>query len=110
MVLWAESRPRPGMGQRFQRTVAGAHIQPQLRAPRTKAWFCLLSGQQHTLSQGRLRRFQQTLPCPLRPVPTSYPCSFFFSNSLSCAGFAFPWVAFITCPTKNPNSLSLPAR
>lgn len=31
-------------------------------------------------------------------------------SSLSCAGFALPEVAFITCPTKKPNSLSLPAR
>jgi len=40
----------------------------------------------------------------------SYACNFFFSNSLSCAGFAFPAVAFMTCPTKKPNSLSLPPR
>ena len=38
------------------------------------------------------------------------PASIFFSSSFTCAGFALPAVAFITCPTKNPNSLSLPAR
>ena len=38
------------------------------------------------------------------------PPSFFFSSSLSRAGLALPAVAFITWPTKNPNSLSLPAR
>ncbi len=38
------------------------------------------------------------------------PSNLAFSSSLSCAGFARPWVAFITWPTKNPNSLSLPAR
>src|SRR5581483_6066617 len=43
------------------------------------------------------------------PFP-AYPGSFFFSSSFSCAGFAFPPVAFMTWPTKNPNSLSLPAR
>ena len=34
--------------------------------------------------------------------------SFFFSSSLSCAGLALPPVAFMTWPTKKPNSLSLP--
>ena len=38
------------------------------------------------------------------------PESIFFSNSFSWAGFALPAVAFITWPTKKPNSLSLPAR
>ena len=38
------------------------------------------------------------------------PPSFFFNSSFSCAGFALPAVAFITWPTKKPNSLSLPAR
>jgi len=38
------------------------------------------------------------------------PASFFLRSSLSCAGFALPPVAFITCPTKKPNSLSLPER
>ena len=38
------------------------------------------------------------------------PASFFFSSSLSCAGLALPRVAFITWPTKKPNSLSLPER
>ncbi len=32
----------------------------------------------------------------------------FFQRSLSCAGFALPPVAFMTWPTKKPNSLSLP--
>src|SRR5688572_1039823 len=38
------------------------------------------------------------------------PDSFFFNNSFTCAGFALPPVTFITCPTKKPNSLSLPER
>src|SRR5688572_774638 len=38
------------------------------------------------------------------------PPSLRFRSSLSWAGFALPWVAFITCPTKKPNSLSLPLR
>ena len=36
--------------------------------------------------------------------------SFFFNSSLSCAGLALPPVAFMTWPTKKPNSLSLPER
>ena len=39
-----------------------------------------------------------------------HPASFALRSSLSCAGFALPPVAFITWPTKNPNSLSLPER
>ena len=38
-----------------------------------------------------------------------YP-SFFFSSSFTSAGLAFPLLAFITWPTKKPNSLSLPLR
>src|SRR6267154_1082971 len=38
------------------------------------------------------------------------PPSFRRSSSFSCAGLALPAVAFMTWPTKNPNSLSLPAR
>ena len=41
---------------------------------------------------------------------THGPASFFLSSSLSCAGFALPWVTFIVWPTKKPKSLSLPAR
>src|SRR5690606_4474763 len=33
-----------------------------------------------------------------------------FSSSFTCPGLALPPVAFITWPTKNPNSLSLPER
>jgi len=33
-----------------------------------------------------------------------------FSRSLTCAGLALPPVAFMTWPTKKPNSLSLPER
>ena len=41
---------------------------------------------------------------------TAQPANFFFSSSLSSAGLALPPVAFMTCPTKKPNSLSLPER
>ena len=39
---------------------------------------------------------------------TPQPPSLRLSSSFSCAGLALPWVAFITWPTKKPNSLSLP--
>ena len=38
------------------------------------------------------------------------PASMRFNSSFTCAGFAFPPVAFITWPTKKPKSLSLPER
>ncbi len=38
-----------------------------------------------------------------------YP-SAFLSNSFTTPGFALPAIAFIVCPTKKPNSLSLPPR
>jgi hypothetical protein len=37
------------------------------------------------------------------------PFNFSVSKSLTCCGLALPWDSFITCPTKKPNSLSLPA-
>src|SRR5512137_2365901 len=37
-----------------------------------------------------------------------YPSSFFFKSSLTNCGLAFPWVAFMTWPTKKPNTFSFP--
>src|SRR5437867_2940459 len=51
----------------------------------------------------------QDLPRPDLPNPT-HPASFLFSNSFTFPGFALPPEAFITCPTKNPNTCSLPLR
>ena len=39
-----------------------------------------------------------------------YPSSFFVTSSLSSAGLAWPFEAFITWPTKNPAMVFLPAR
>ena len=49
--------------------------------------------------------------CHLNPEPVAI---FYFFNSsknilFSICGFAFPFVSFIACPTKNPNALSFPA-
>ncbi len=38
------------------------------------------------------------------------PCNLALSRSLTTAGLAWPLEAFITWPTKKPNSLSLPPR
>ena len=42
--------------------------------------------------------------------PSRQPANFFFRSSSSCADFTLPPVAFMTWPTKKPNSLSLPER
>jgi len=39
-----------------------------------------------------------------RQDPQLHPASFLFSSSFTLAGFALPPDAFITCPTKNPNT------
>ena len=46
----------------------------------------------------------------LQPSPTDYPASSSFSRWLTSAGLALPRLAFITWPTKKPNSRSLPPR
>ena len=38
------------------------------------------------------------------------PSSFFVKTSFTSCGFAWPFEAFITCPTKNPSIVFLPAR
>ena len=45
----------------------------------------------------------------LRPTRLQL-ASFCFSSSLSCCGFAWPFVRFMVWPTKNCSSLSLPPR
>ena len=63
--------------------------------------------------QRALRRRQQALRRSDRrqaaqEVASSRAC--FRRISLTCAGLALPWVAFITCPTSELNAFSLPAR
>src|SRR5919106_2484371 len=46
-----------------------------------------------------------------KPSSSGHPASsFFFKSSLTMAGFPFPFIAFITCPTKNPKTFFLPLR
>lgn len=53
-------------------------------------------------------------PCPYPPPGDlgfiSYPftASFFLSISFTICGLAFPFVAFITCPTRKPIALAFP--
>ena len=66
--------------------------------------------QAHRVAANRMP-FENEATNEIRPSATVHqPASFFFSRSLSCAGFALPPVAFMTWPTKKPNSLSLPER
>jgi hypothetical protein len=44
------------------------------------------------------------------PSEELQPFNFAFNSSLTTFGFAFPFEAFITCPTKKPNNVSLPDR
>src|SRR6476620_437203 len=62
-------------------------------------------------------RLRFSLPCglvgclfeqPVRPQSHLYP-SFFLNNSFTFPGFAFPPLAFITCPTRNPSTCCLPS-
>src|SRR2546429_7022451 len=46
---------------------------------------------------------------PRRRIERNY-FSFSRSRSFTILGLAFPFEAFITCPTKKPNSASLPER
>ena len=55
-------------------------------------------------------RVPRSSPFDFRAPARNQPDNFFFSKSLSCAGLALPPVAFMTWPTKKPNSLSLPER
>src|SRR6516225_9544148 len=60
------------------------------------------------------QRVLAPLPSPRQgdarlPVDSQVASSF-FRISLTILGFALPPIAFITCPTKNPNSLSRPLR
>jgi orotate phosphoribosyltransferase len=41
-------------------------------------------------------------------APITHASSFFLSRSLTCAGFALPCVAFITCPTSELNAFCFP--
>src|SRR6185437_8156086 len=54
---------------------------------------------------GRVARAQKStwsFPTPDHP-------SLFFNNSFTFPGFAFPPLAFITCPTRKPNTCCLPS-
>src|SRR5262249_6879014 len=43
-----------------------------------------------------------------RKAPQPHP-NLFFNNSFTFPGFAFPPLAFITCPTRNPSTCCLPS-
>ena len=45
-----------------------------------------------------------------RPYGATDSPSALLRTSFTTAGLAFPPIAFIVCPTKNPNSLSFPPR
>ncbi len=107
LILWLVARGEAAWqkacsnGSRFSRK----NIRASLSWPRS--WLGWL---QPWPARNLRARNRTTLRGDARPVRGRYPASFFFKSSLSSAGLALPPLAFITWPTKKPNSFSLPAR
>ena len=59
--------------------------------------------------QGEIHRYQLQLEFLFVAINPHDAASRAFIAWLTSAGFPFPAIAFIVCPTKNPNSFSLPA-
>src|ERR1041385_5466422 len=49
-------------------------------------------------------------PSRRRRLKRDQPASAFFSSSLTTFGLAFPWLAFMAWPTRNPNVAPRPPR